>query len=167
MVPPKIGFGRFLSRVWYYFRTGYSTYLTFLLSTVNTLTIVYYLLIRNVPALQEVFPRFSMFAVIAVGVGVPFAAFIGWLHIKGTPAWSSEVEVSFEANPYIYKLPPGWQRYAYAPVHLEVLRLVRRLAERDGLLTPGEEMEIRELEGKLRHLIEGGYVGTPRRRTPV
>ncbi|MEM2962847.1 MAG: hypothetical protein QXY01_07540 [Candidatus Bathyarchaeia archaeon] len=167
MTIPKMYLGRYLSRAWFYFRTGYSTYLTFLLGAVNTLTIVYYLLVRNVPALEVVFPRFSIFAVIAVCVGVPFAVFVGWLHMKGTPAWTSEMEISVEANPYYYKLPPGHAKEVYAPLYLEVLRLVKRLAEREGLLKPEEEAEIQVLEEKMRHLIEGGYVGTPRRKTPI
>ncbi|MEM2122627.1 MAG: hypothetical protein QXE79_03220 [Candidatus Bathyarchaeia archaeon] len=167
MAVPKRGFGRYLSRAWFYFRTGFSTYLTFLLSAVNTLTVVYYLLVRNVPALEVVFPKFSIFAVIAVCVGVPFAVLVGWLHMKGTPAWTSEMEISVEANPYYYKLPPGHAREVYAPVYLEILRLVRKIAGREGLLTSEEEEGIRELEDKMRRLIGGGYVGTPRRRTPI
>ena len=158
---------KFLTRLWYYFRMGYSTYLVFLVGAVNTLTVVYYLLIRNVPALQTVFPRFALFAVIAVGLGLPLATFIGWLHIKATPAWTSEVDISVEANPYYYKLTPGIQREAYAPVYLELLRLVKRLAEREGLLKPEEEARIAELEKKMEHLLRGGYIGRPRRKAAM
>ncbi|MGC8961740.1 MAG: hypothetical protein ACP5K1_04775, partial [Candidatus Bathyarchaeia archaeon] len=163
MAIPRRGFIRYLSRAWFYFRTGFSLYLSFLLGAVNTLTVVYYLLIRNVPALEKVFPKFFIFAVIAVVVGIPLGVFVGWLHMKGTPAWTSEMEISVEANPYYYKLPPGYQQEVYAPLYLEVLRLVRRIADREGLLAPEEMAEIRELEDKMKHLIKGGYIGTPRR----
>ena len=158
---------RFLSRLWYYFRIGYSTYLTFLIGALNTLIVVYYLLIRNVPALQTVFPRFVFFAVIAVGLGVPLGVFTGWLHIKATPAWMSEVDIGVEANPYYYKLTPGVQREAYAPLYLEMLRLVKRLAEREGLLKPEEEARINELEEKMELLLKGGYVGKPRLKVSI
>jgi len=158
---------RFLTRLWYYFRLGYSTYLTFLIGALNTLTVVYYLLIRNVPALQTIFPRFLLFAVIAVGLGVPLGVFTGWLHLKATPAWMSEVDIGVEANPYYYKLPPGHQREVFTPASLEMLRLVRRLAEREGLLKPEEEARIIELEEKMEHLLRGGHVGKPRVKVSI
>jgi hypothetical protein len=158
---------RFLTRLWYYFRIGYATYLTFLIGALNTLTVLYYLLIRNVPALQTVFPRFIFFAVIAVGLGMPLAVLTGWLHIKATPAWVSEVDIGVEANPYYYKLAPGHQREVFTPASLEVLRLVKRLAEREGLLRPEEEARINELEEKMEHLLKGGYIGRPKLRAAI
>jgi hypothetical protein len=143
------------------------TYLTFVLGAVNTLTVVYYLLIKNAPALEAVFPKFLEFSVIATAIGVPLSVFTGWLHLKGTPAMTSEVDIGVEANPYYYKLPPGYYREAWFPTYLELLRFVRMIAERQGLMTEDDQNRIRELEAKLTRLIEGGYVGTPRRRTPI
>jgi hypothetical protein len=98
---------RFIFSVWYYFRVGYSTYLSFLLGFATTLVTVYYLAITNMPMLQAVFPHFGLFAVIALIVGVPTACLIGWFHMKGSSLWKSEVDITVEANPYLYKMYPG------------------------------------------------------------
>jgi hypothetical protein len=66
-----------------------------------------------------------------------------------------------EANPY-YKLPPGFNREAFAPLYLELLTQLSRLLEAQNLLTNDDKSRIKALEDKLQVLIEGGYVGTPR-----
>lgn len=143
---------------------GYSTYLTFILGLFSTVVTVYYLLIKNVPSLLDVFPKFEEFVVVSILIGLPIAVTTGWLHIKATPAMSTEQDIMNEANPYNFKLPPGYYREAWTPAYLELLRLVRRIAKRDNLLTAEEEARLDELERKLGVLIEGGYVGNPRRR---
>ena len=151
-------------RFWYYFRMGYSTYLSFLLGAVNTLTVIYYLLIKNVPDLEEIFPKFSIFAIPACLVGLPLAVLVGWLHFKGTMAYTSELDITVESNPYQYKLTPGWQREVFAPVYLKLLDLTTRISNDRRLLTDEEQAEVDQIRSKLRILIEGGMVGVPRRR---
>jgi len=151
----------FLARVWYYFRTGYSLYLAFPLSVFNTIVIVYYLLIPNVAQLQLVFSSFIIFLVVTALVAVPVAVGFGWIHMKRSPAYSSEIDISVEANPYYYKLPPGFWREAYAPLYLELLQLTKRLLEAQDLLTPDDQARIEQLQKKMRTLIKGGYVGAP------
>jgi hypothetical protein len=153
----------FIARVWYYFRMGYSTYLTFLLGYISTLITVYYLAIKSVPELLSVFPRFVPFAVLATGVGVPFAVIIGWLHLKRSAAFSSEADIGIEANPYYYKLIPGKEE-VFAPFYLEVLLQLKRLADSQGLMSQDDISRMDDLERKLRILIDGGYVGNPRRK---
>jgi len=102
--------------VWYYFRIGYSTYLTFLLGYVSTLVMVYYLAIKNLPILVDIFPRFVPFAIVALLVGAPLSVLIGWVHLKRSPAYSSEADIGVEANPYTYKLSPGVWREVFAPL---------------------------------------------------
>jgi len=157
---PRISI-RFLARVWYYFRTGYSLYLSFPLSVFNTIVIVYYLLVPNVVQLQLVFSSFVIFLLVAALVAVPVAVGFGWIHMKRSPAYTSEMDISVEANPYYYKLPPGYTREAYAPLYLELLQLTKRLLEAQNLLTPDDRVRIEELERKMRTLIQGGQIGTP------
>lgn len=151
-------------RFWYYFRMGYSTYLSFLLGAVNTLTVIYYLLIRNIPDLSVIFPYFSVFVIPAVLLGFPLAVIVGWLHMKGSRAYSSELDISVEANPYAYKLTPGYQTEVVMPLYLKVIDLLARISKDRKLLTVEEESEIRDIQKKLRILLGGGMVGTPRRR---
>jgi len=106
---------RWVYRAWYYFRLGYGTYLTFLLGYVSTLVTVYYLAIRNVPDLLSIFPHFAAFAVLATIIGVPLAVVIGWAHLKRSGLFTSEQDISVEANPYLYKLPPGYTKELTIP----------------------------------------------------
>jgi len=158
------GRARFVGRVWYYFRIGYSTYLTFLLGFVSTLITVYYLAIKNIPDLLSFFPRFVPFALLATIIGVPLSIAIGWAHIKRIPAYSSEMDIGVEANPYNYKLAPGWQKEVWFPLYLELLNQSTRLLESQKLMSDKEKARVQDLEVKIKKLIEGGIVGTPRRK---
>ncbi|MFH0848639.1 MAG: hypothetical protein V1857_03980, partial [archaeon] len=140
---------KYVMRFWYYFRMGYSTYLSFLLGATNTLTVIYYLLIKNVPELQTAFPHFSVFVLPAVFLGLPLAVVVGWLHMKGTRAYSSELDISVEANPYAYKLAPGWQTEVVMPLNLKLLQLATKISKEKNLLSPKEESEMRDIEKKL------------------
>jgi len=157
-------FGRVVSRFWFYFRTGYSTYFTFLLGYVSTLVTVYYLAIKNMPEILDLFPHFSTFIVVGTLIGVPMATVVGWLHLKRTPAWTAEMDISAEANPYNYRLYPGYWKEVFTPLYLELLRHDRKLLTANNLLTPEDEKTISELEQKLETLISGSHVGKPRRK---
>jgi len=155
---------RFVTRSWYYFRMGYSTYLTFLLGYVSTFVTLYYLAIKDMPMLLNIFPHFYTFVIVGTIVGVPLSVLIGWLHLKRTSAWTAEVDIGVEANPYNYKLPLGYWREVFAPTFLELLKQNRRILASNNLLSPEDSRKIAELEEKLSTLASGGYVGRPRRR---
>jgi hypothetical protein len=159
----SFGDSRWIYRAWYYFRQGYSTYLTFLLGYVSTLVTVYYLAVRNMPPLLDLFPHFASFAVLATVVGVPLAVVIGWVHMKRSRLFSSEQDITVESNPYQYKLAPGYLKEVWFPVMLMQLRLLGKIAENKGFLTDSERAEMDELEKKMRTLLTGGYVGAPKR----
>lgn len=149
-------------RSWYYFRVGYGTYLAFVVGMIGTLVTVYYLAIRSAPDLLVVFPHFWIFAAVASVIGVPLSVFTGWAHLKRSALWRTEIDIGVEANPYYYKLVPGFQKDVYAPLYLEVLRLLRKLSERERLLNEKDSAKIIEIEKKMETLIAGGYVGQPR-----
>jgi hypothetical protein len=157
----KIGF---IARLWYYFRTGYSIYLTFLLGALNTLIVVWYLAIREVPAVQSFFGHFIPFALLVTFTGVPLSIVLGWVHFKRSQIFSSEADIGVESNPYYYKLAPGYTREVFGPLYLELLVQLKRLVTAQGLAPPEELARIEDLEEKLRVLINGGSVGTPRRK---
>ncbi|MGA2237719.1 MAG: hypothetical protein ABSG74_00740 [Candidatus Bathyarchaeia archaeon] len=152
--------GSWIFRAWFYFRTGYGTYLTFLLGYVSTLITVYYLAIKNIPFLLYLFPQFGPFALLGTAVGAPTAVVIGWVHMKRSRLYSSEIDVGVEANPYNYKLPPGYTKETTIPSTLIQLRLIRRMSEKMGVLTDSERMELDKLERDYSILLEGGYVGS-------
>jgi len=152
----------FVFRMWFYFRMGYGTYLTFLLGFLTTLITVYYLAINNSPVLLDIFPRFWLFAAIATVIGIPIGVLLGWFHMKGSAIWKSEMDINAEANPYNYKITPGYWQEAFTPLYLELLTAIKKIMIKEGLLTEEERKRIAELEEKLQTLIHGGYVGTPK-----
>lgn len=152
-------------RAWFYLRTGYAVYLSFILAAVNVIVTVYYLAIENNQTLKLIFPDFSYWAVTIVVIGVPAAVFIGWLHLKRSPAYRSELDVSVEANPYYYKLPPGYWRDALVPVLLETMKLNIKLLKKESL-TDGEIDSLQGLQEKLQHLIDGGRIDSKSKNLP-
>jgi hypothetical protein len=148
-------------RSWYYFRTGYAVYLSFIMAIVNVMVTVYYLAVTNIPELESVFPTFTTWAITVIAVGVPLSILIGWVHLKRSPAFRSEMDVTVEANPYYYKLPPGYWRDALAPVLLETLKLNIKLLNKETL-SDSETKSLKELQEKLEHLIEGGRIDSPK-----
>lgn len=133
-------------------------YLSFLIAAVNMIVTVYYLAIVRVDGLLAVFPDFTRWAITVVIVGVPLAVFIGWLHLKRSPAYRSEIDVGIEANPYYYKLPPGYWKEALVPVLLETMKLNIKLLNKETL-TENEVKSLKNLQEKLQTLIDGGRVG--------
>ena len=155
---------KYITRFWYYFRIGYATYLTFLLGYVSTLITVYYLAIKSLPYLLDIFPHFETFSLLATVIGAPASVIIGWLHLKRSQAYNAEADISVESSPYTYKLSPGVLQEAFAPLYFELLVQVRKLTEAQGLLSDTERARIEDIEKKMQTLIDGGYVGKPRRK---
>ena len=155
--------GRIAGRAWFYFRMGYSTYLTFIVGYVSTLITVYYLAIKDSPELLGFFPHFAPFAVLCTVVGIPMSVGLGWMHYKRTPAFTSEQDIQFEANPYYFKLPPGYYLEVFGPLYLEMLTLLKKISSTQQLIDDEDKARIEDLQRKLNVLNKGGYVGTPRR----
>ena len=139
----------------------------FLLGFISTLITVYYLAIKNVPQLLVIFPRFVPFAVLCTLIGVPLSVGIGWVHLKRSNLYSSEADISVESNPWNYKVQPGWWREALFPALYAQLLLLHELADRGSLVSDDDRRELESLEEKLKTLIEGGFIGTPRRKMDV
>jgi hypothetical protein len=72
------------------------------------------------------------------------------------------VDITVEANPYLYKMYPGYWQEAFTPLYLELLGGVKKILEKEGMLSEEERGRIRDLEEKLEILMKGGYVGVPK-----
>lgn len=88
----------------YYFRHGWGGYAAFIVSALSTLTITYYLVIENIPALEFIFPTFLHYVIIISGIGIPILTLIGYIHWKKSGAIKAEIDISYEVNPYITRL---------------------------------------------------------------
>jgi hypothetical protein len=157
-MPTKLSFA---GRLWFYFRMGYNTYITFILGYLTTIVTVYYLAIKSIPPLLDLFPSLTRFAILVALVGSALSIWVGWVHMKRSPMYSSEVDVAVEANPYNYRLPPGFNREVFGPLYLELLNELKMLLASQNLLDVERKKRIEALEHKLQILIDGGTVGKP------
>ena len=89
-----------ISRSWYYFRIGWSTYFAFIFAAINTLTVTFYLAIQNYPSLKAIFPSFEIYVLLIVSIGFPILIAIGYVHYKRSKARKAEVDIDYETDPY-------------------------------------------------------------------
>lgn len=87
-------------RSWYYFRMGWTTYLTFFLAATNSLVITYYLAIKELPILEQIFPSVFHYAIIIVSLLIPVMSITGYIYFKKSPQFISEADISIESNPH-------------------------------------------------------------------
>ena len=86
-----------VKRAWVYLRRGYAQ-LAFILSAMNFLVIQYRLLIEPT-ILHTLFPRFWLWIVEALLIGVPLLTYIGRLDYKRLTA-PKEMEIAAKVNPW-------------------------------------------------------------------
>jgi hypothetical protein len=151
-----------LFRSWFYFRTGFAQYFSFIIAAGNMFTITYYLLIENIASLDIIFPSFSSYVIISSIVGIPSLAILGFVHMKKSHAYKSESDIIHESLSYNYKLMPGIHRECLAPLYLELLRLGRK-SLLDEKITDEEIEKLHNLESKLDLLAKGGSLPIPKK----
>ena len=88
------------------------------------LTVTYFLAIENYPVLNTIFPSFLHYVSIAVFIGVPTLGLVGYIHFNRSAAFKAEADINIEANPYWYKLPPGWNKEVVFPLYLNMINLM-------------------------------------------
>ena len=115
----------FLMRSFYYFRTGYSIYLSLPLQMISLCTTVYYLAIQNIPTLKTFFPGFMEFALALVVVVYPVGSVAGWFHFKKMPFYRIEQTINVESNPY--------SQTKLTPVMIPMWKTLMELARKEGL----------------------------------
>lgn len=81
-----------------YFQDGFS-YLSYPITLINFLTIIFYLLLDKVPWMKILFPHFIIFALVSITILLPLSAFIGFLHIKHSRMYEAENVLMTENNP--------------------------------------------------------------------
>ena len=125
---------------------------------INVLTTSYFLSIKKIPTILEIFPTFEIYVLSLVFIAIPIITFVGWIHFKRIGTYSVEAATYQKAYPYNYKLQPGYNKEVFDPAYLAILRLNMKKIN-DEKLTEDEEKEIMNLESLLTKLIEGGHVG--------
>ena len=157
-------FEELMFRAWYYFRNGYGTYLSFPVGFVTFVSTTYYLAVKNIGFLQDVFPRFYMFAVAAIIILFPLGVLIGWLHMKRTLAFPTQMAITVESNPYNYRIMPGISSEIRWPMWHLMLRTIEKISEKENVLSLEERKAFEELRVKIERLRKGEIIGAPRQR---
>jgi hypothetical protein len=103
-----------------------------------------------------IFPTFWLFSILAIVVGVPLAVFSGYFHFKRSEAYSSEVDIGVEANPYYYKITPGKEKDIGVPFTVASIDLSFAMAKKLGVLTPKVESTFLEARRKYVNLAKHG-----------
>lgn len=145
-------------RYWFYFRQGWATYFAFIFAAINTMVVTYYLAVKDVPVLKQIFPSFIDYLAIVSMIGIPLLIGIGYIHYKKSAAYHAEADITTESNPYYYKLPPGYWKEAFAPSYLIMLNLMVKILQNEKL-TDDEVKKISEMQKMMNDLIQGGIVG--------
>ena len=144
-------------RAWFYFRQGWGTYFAFVLAAVNTLTVTYYLAIEKAPILKDIFPSFVFYMIFTISIGIPLLIFVGYLHYKKSPSFTSEADISVESFPYYYKLTPGFDKQVVFPLYMMMTKMMKKMSTGEKF-TDDELKELDELQKKIDLLINGDMV---------
>ncbi len=127
-------------RAWYYFRNGWSLYFAFIFASTNTLVVTYYLAIEQIPILKEVFPSFIHYVLVLATIGIPLLVLIGYLHFKKTSAYSNEVAIIFESNPFQRRMLINSE--INLKINIKLLELISKLANKNSQLDDEETKKL-------------------------
>jgi hypothetical protein len=150
-----------LYRSWFYFRTGYNTYIAFFIGFSSNIIVIYKLgisenkYLNTIPLLNSL----GLFAILALIVLVPLAVSAGLYHMKRTGAYAADASVSTESNPYIYKVLPGKEQEVFLPLWILTVQGLAKMLDQQKAMTSDERKRLEELLHKADSLLEGQYVG--------
>lgn len=115
---------RFSYRIWTFIRQGYASYLVFPLGLLSTATVIYYLLVDNVPILKTIFPNFIYFFAIGSAGIIFLSALIGRWHYYRQP-YKADNFVAMKGNPFTYMTQEGIQQEFTIPTQIEIMKALR------------------------------------------
>ena len=101
--------------------------------------------------------------VFTVSLGIPLLIFIGYLHYKKSPSYTSEADISVESYPYYYKLTPGFDREVVFPLYFMMTKMMKKISSGEKF-SDTELKEIDDLQEKINLLLQGGMVGNFRKK---
>jgi len=159
----RMNLNRLLFRAWFYFRTGYGTYISLPVGIASNLVVLYALAIRDNNYFHPLFPSLGFFAIAAVVVFFPVGSILGLFHMKRTPAFAADASVQTESNPYVYKIIPGKEQEVMYPLLALTARGLARVLESQDALSPDEKQEFEDALNKATLLLQGHAVGLPKK----
>jgi hypothetical protein len=159
-----VNISKALFRAWFYFRTGYNTYIAFFIGFASNVIVIYKLGISENKFLGPFFASLTLFAILALAILIPISISAGLYHMKRTGAYAADASVSTESNPYIYKVLPGKEQEVFLPLWMMTVRGLARLLEQEKTMTADEKRELEDTLAKATALLQGQFVGHPRQR---
>jgi len=159
-----VNFSKALFRAWFYFRTGYNTYIAFFIGFASNVIVIYKLGVSENNFLKPYFASLAFFAILALAILIPISISAGLYHMKRTGAYAADASVSTESNPYIYKVLPGKEQEVFLPLWMMTVRSLARLLEQEKPMTADERRELEDTLSKAKALLQGQFVGHPRQR---
>jgi hypothetical protein len=154
-------FRRILFRSWFYFRTGYGTYIALPVGVASNLVVLYELAVVKNHYLYPIFSSLTVFTLASLIVFVPVSIFAGLYHMKRTGAFAADASVQVESNPYIYKIIPGKEQEVLYPLLMLTAKGLIKVLDRDTMITPSEKQEFEEALAKANALLKGQQIGLP------
>jgi hypothetical protein len=159
-----VNFWKLLFRSWSYFRTGYGTYVAFFIGFASNIIVIYKLGIAENNVLRTYFQSLTVFSLLALAVLIPLCISAGLYHMKKSGAYAADASLSTESNPYIYKVTPGKEQEVFLPLWVATVRSLAKVLDRQDSMTTEERRELERIMDKANALLEGQYVGMPRRQ---
>jgi hypothetical protein len=158
-----VNFSKLLFRSWFYFRTGYGTYVAFFIGFASNIIVIYKLGISENNVIGPYFHSLTIFALVALAVLIPLCISAGLYHMKRTGAFAADASVSTESNPYVYKVIPGKEQEVFLPLWVATVRGLAKVLERQQTMNADEKRELESVLDKANALLKGQYVGLPQR----
>jgi hypothetical protein len=158
-----MNFWKALFRAWFYFRTGYNLYLAFLIGFASNVVVLFRLGVEPNNPLHSIFPTLGIFTAVGLLVAIPVGIFAGLYHMKRTAAFAADAAVQTESNPYMYKAIPGKEREVFIPIWILTLRALSKVLDQQKTITTEDRQEMEDILNKANALLEGQYVGLPKR----
>lgn len=125
---------------------GWSNYLTFVFSAINTLTVTYYLAIEKAQSINFLFPSFIHYVLLVTSIGIPILIAIGYLHFKKSDAYRAEADISFESHPHLKRILQNTE--SILPIYLKMSEAMVKISKNEKL-SDKEIEEITKLQGHL------------------
>jgi len=160
-----VNFSKLLFRSWFYFRTGYNTYIAFFIGFASNVIVIYKLGISENKFLAPYFESLTLFAILALVVLVPLCISAGLYHMKRTGAFAADASVATESNPYMYRVIPGKEEEVFLPLWILTARALAKVPDLQRTMTPQERQELEDTLSKANSLLQGQVIGISKRQS--
>jgi hypothetical protein len=142
-----------VQRSWYFFRVGYSSYLSLAVGIVQFLFVAS-LKLQQIPAFANL--HFFELAILFLVPSVLASVATGYIHTK--KQMNTDAAIASLQNPFLYTLMPGKEARVGYPAMFLNLQVQRKLVVAFKLMTPDLEVQFDKMESLVKQLIAGGDV---------